>query len=288
MRGRWTHNKLGCVDGYRSALTLVPSLGLTIFGAAASTCDLLGDGDALTLPAAAALAAPLGEYLVLADARARGRRAARSTRVTGSYCAGAPATAARVSREADGRLVLRPAGAALTDDSGYSFELAFEANETAAGPARFRMLMTGDAGASDGVAWLGADARPGCARGRRRQPVPDLVPARDGARRAGVRVVQLDGRRDAPRDPVGERLVRARRGRVRVAVGRQDQAVWMSRAAVDFARTTEIEVLFLAERTCACVCSSCDEREPPFVASSRGRRAGHVPSGARAVHVRRA
>ena len=163
MRGRWTHNKLGCVDGYRSALTLVPSLGLTIFGAAASTCDLLGDGDALTLPAAAALAAPLGEYLVLADARARadaGR--ALDARVTGSYCAGAPATAARVSREPDGRLVLRPAGAALTDDSGYSFELAFEANETAAGPARFRMLMTGDAGASDGVAWLDADARPGC------------------------------------------------------------------------------------------------------------------------------
>ena len=28
--GRWTHNKLGCLEGYRSAITLSPALGLTI------------------------------------------------------------------------------------------------------------------------------------------------------------------------------------------------------------------------------------------------------------------
>jgi hypothetical protein len=37
---RWTENKLGCVEGYRSDLTLVSSLGLNVFGMTTSTCDL--------------------------------------------------------------------------------------------------------------------------------------------------------------------------------------------------------------------------------------------------------
>ena len=68
MQGRWSFNKLGCEDGYRSSITLVPargqgqgciclclclnpmqvpSLGLGVFAAVASTCDNYGDGDAL-------------------------------------------------------------------------------------------------------------------------------------------------------------------------------------------------------------------------------------------------
>eukprot|EP00940_MAST-03C_sp_MAST-3C-sp2_P000448 g448.t1 len=48
--GRWTDNKLGCVDGYRSDMTLIPSLGLAMFGVATSTCDMYGDGDAVVFP----------------------------------------------------------------------------------------------------------------------------------------------------------------------------------------------------------------------------------------------
>ena len=48
--GRWMFNKLGCLDGYRSAISLVPSLGLALFAAAASTCDFFGDGDAVGFP----------------------------------------------------------------------------------------------------------------------------------------------------------------------------------------------------------------------------------------------
>jgi hypothetical protein len=50
MQNRWTENKLGCVEGYRSDMTLVSSLDLNVFGVTTSTCDLYGDGDAIVFP----------------------------------------------------------------------------------------------------------------------------------------------------------------------------------------------------------------------------------------------
>ena len=47
---RWTVNKLGCLGGYRSSFSLVPSLKLGVFAVATSTCDLYGDGDAVGFP----------------------------------------------------------------------------------------------------------------------------------------------------------------------------------------------------------------------------------------------
>ena len=61
--GRWTFNKLGCLDGYRSAITIVPQLGLSLFAAAASTCDIYGDGDAVGFPIVSKLIQPLEEIL---------------------------------------------------------------------------------------------------------------------------------------------------------------------------------------------------------------------------------
>lgn len=60
---RWTFNKLGCLDGYRSVIVVVPSLGLSVFAAAASTCDIYGDGDAVGFPIVAKLIAPLEDIL---------------------------------------------------------------------------------------------------------------------------------------------------------------------------------------------------------------------------------
>lgn len=47
---RWTVNKLGCLGGYRSSFSIVPSLKLGVFAVATSTCDLYGDGDAIGFP----------------------------------------------------------------------------------------------------------------------------------------------------------------------------------------------------------------------------------------------
>jgi len=63
MQGRWSFNKLGCEDGYRSSITLVPSLGLGVFAAVASTCDNYGDGDALGFPIASSLIRPVAAAL---------------------------------------------------------------------------------------------------------------------------------------------------------------------------------------------------------------------------------
>eukprot|EP00947_MAST-08B_sp_MAST-8B-sp1_P003035 g3035.t1 len=64
---RWTANKLGCEGGYRSDTTIVPSLGLGVFAAAASTCDYYGDGDAVAFPAVAALIPALEAALTAAE-----------------------------------------------------------------------------------------------------------------------------------------------------------------------------------------------------------------------------
>jgi len=63
MRNRWSMSKLGCENGYRSDITLVPSLELGIFGAAASTCDFYGDGDAVVFPVVSAILPALEEAM---------------------------------------------------------------------------------------------------------------------------------------------------------------------------------------------------------------------------------
>ncbi len=63
--GHWAFNKLGCYGGYRSAITVIPELGLSVFAAAASTCDFYGDGDGLSFPILAKLMPPLSSVLDL-------------------------------------------------------------------------------------------------------------------------------------------------------------------------------------------------------------------------------
>ena len=70
--GRWTFNKLGCLRGYRSATTLVPQLGLSLFAAAASTCDFYGDGDAVGFPVVSKLIPALDALLAQRFAAAIG------------------------------------------------------------------------------------------------------------------------------------------------------------------------------------------------------------------------
>ena len=88
--GRWASNKLGCVSGYRSAMSMVPSLGLAVFGVATSTCDLRGDGDAIAFPVTASLVPAVAR--VLADAEAKAQAASLPPQgsvlaaIEGRYC----------------------------------------------------------------------------------------------------------------------------------------------------------------------------------------------------------
>lgn len=84
---RWVINKLGCVNGYRSDLTLVPSLGLTVFGVATSTCDMYGDGDAVVFPVLHRLIRAV--RVALEDVPTRPLPSSDITEnVVGSYCDG--------------------------------------------------------------------------------------------------------------------------------------------------------------------------------------------------------
>jgi CubicO group peptidase (beta-lactamase class C family) len=89
---RWTVNKLGCLGGYRSSFSLVPSLKLGVFAVATSTCDLYGDGDAVGFPIVSTLTPIVGRIL---DARSTDSAAAAPTfmppqellaNMTGVYC----------------------------------------------------------------------------------------------------------------------------------------------------------------------------------------------------------
>ena len=52
-RGHVLQTKAGCIGGFRSDVTLVPELGgLGVFAVLTSTCDVVGDGDALAFPIA--------------------------------------------------------------------------------------------------------------------------------------------------------------------------------------------------------------------------------------------
>jgi len=86
--GRWTHNKLGCLGGYRSATTLVPELGLSLFAAAASTCDFYGDGDAVGFPIVSRLIPPLEAVLASRFAESQRSPPPSSADIIGKYVCG--------------------------------------------------------------------------------------------------------------------------------------------------------------------------------------------------------
>ena len=138
--GRWSANKLGCDDGYRSDLTLYPSLGFGMWGAAASTCDLYGDGDAVVFPAAHRLVPPL-EAVLTARAIALAQKTPPPVdiaRISGNWC-----------RRDNMTIVLDaspPSGSGLLrlehGPSGYPFAMRW-LDPTPNGELRFRILMAG-------------------------------------------------------------------------------------------------------------------------------------------------
>ena len=152
MRGRWAVNKLGCVDGYRSAMTMIPSLGLGVFGIATSTCDLHGDGDALSFPVASSLLQPVEQALAARAAAAQAAAippAATLAAITGHYCSsnhskGMMLAVEQVPAGTNGAtvaaLVSRPAPG-LAD---YSFVLQYVGDASAthgAGATEWRRIM---------------------------------------------------------------------------------------------------------------------------------------------------
>ncbi len=146
MQGHWTFNKLGCQDGYRSAINAIPSLGLSIYGAAASTCDNFGDGDAITFPVASLLIPVMASHLKReAAAAAAAALALVAVRpYLGTYCgAGGPV----LSLGVDGQLYLSPG------PSGYNLVLLFDGNEDKS-PAVSSVLS-----ARTGRFWPGRHAR---------------------------------------------------------------------------------------------------------------------------------
>ena len=87
--GHWTFNKLGCLDGYRSATTVVPQLGLALFAAAASTCDFYGDGDAVGFPIVSRLL-PALETILQARLNQSFAVPHGASDYVGRYCSAAP------------------------------------------------------------------------------------------------------------------------------------------------------------------------------------------------------
>jgi len=85
--GRWTFNKLGCEEGYRSVISFVPQLGLGVFAAAASTCDDYGDGDAVGFPILSRLIPPLGDILTKRLEAAAAAASTGGADYDGRYCA---------------------------------------------------------------------------------------------------------------------------------------------------------------------------------------------------------
>lgn len=158
--GRWTANKLGCLGGYRSAMTVVPSLGLGVFGVATSTCDLYGDGDAVSFPVVSALVPVIERVL---EARVSGwflPPPELIANVTGLYCSTDPQSpdAFTIGIEHLGSgdheaLVVRPSATGSTD---YPFVLQYQGNIGLS--TRFRAVMGPDH-------WL-PQSWPGCSASR--------------------------------------------------------------------------------------------------------------------------
>eukprot|EP00939_MAST-03C_sp_MAST-3C-sp1_P001219 g1219.t1 len=120
MQGRWTQNKLGCVEGYRSDMSLVPSLGLTMFGVATSTCDLYGDGDAIVFPIASKLVREIASEL--SDFQRPLPPKDVLDNVLGSYCSDIPSNALTISVERH-NVVMRP-----PNGQPYAFVLRYIGN----------------------------------------------------------------------------------------------------------------------------------------------------------------
>lgn len=138
--GRWSNNKLGCIEGYRSAITMVPSLGIGIFGAAASTCDNWGDGDAVTFPIVHKLIPPLTTQLKRMSNEKMGAEIPLTYEdFVGSYC----------DNSVNISLVKVNGTSQLYYDANYPFVMRYEGVETepasTTGKATlFRLLMRGD------------------------------------------------------------------------------------------------------------------------------------------------
>eukprot|EP00465_Bigelowiella_longifila_P003823 CAMPEP_0185259134 /NCGR_PEP_ID=MMETSP1359-20130426/7970_1 /TAXON_ID=552665 /ORGANISM="Bigelowiella longifila, Strain CCMP242" /LENGTH=404 /DNA_ID=CAMNT_0027844929 /DNA_START=51 /DNA_END=1262 /DNA_ORIENTATION=+ len=109
----WSLSKLGCIEGFRAAFTIVPSLSLGVFAAVGSTCDMHGDGDVVSFPVTNALLSGVGQLL-------RAREEQRAKRLPGEEQVGQylgrydcgfgmnnTLAAAVVSLDEDGLLVLR-------------------------------------------------------------------------------------------------------------------------------------------------------------------------------------
>lgn len=170
---RWTANKLGCTDGYRSAITMVPSLSLGVFGVATSTCDLYGDGDAVSFPVVSKII-PLVEQALLQRSQRNNTTSEGAhsravepngswpypssfmppadvlANVSGQYCnqdAASPDGVVVRVESVDGLaggasvLVMRPS---LKSSQGYPYVLQWIGHESGApatGPMWFRMVM---------------------------------------------------------------------------------------------------------------------------------------------------
>ena len=163
--GRWASNKLGCVSGYRSAMSMVPSLGLAVFGVATSTCDLRGDGDAIAFPVTASLVPAVSRVLADADAKAQAAalpppQGSILTAIEGQYCSTNPDLAMTIAVEqvplpsssssaawggpaaagTAAALVVRPAAGS----HGYSFVLEYVGDASAkygSGATEWRRIM---------------------------------------------------------------------------------------------------------------------------------------------------
>jgi CubicO group peptidase (beta-lactamase class C family) len=147
--GRWTFNKLGCLDGYRSAISMVPQLGLTVFAAAASTCDYFGDGDAVGFPIVSKLI-PALDTIITARFEQAAAAPPNAHDFVGSYC-GTGAGQALVISEAGGKLVIDQPG----PFSDYPWTLLPLSGE----PDGFRLLMREPSRLTPGcsaAAWPGA------------------------------------------------------------------------------------------------------------------------------------
>lgn len=144
MRGRWSQSKLGCIGGYRAAISLIPSLDLAVFAAAASTCDIFGDGDALAFPVQAVIQGPIQELLAKKRAKNATLLSPRTDDFLGSYDCGGPS---RIAINEQGILTLfNGPGGNQSDGQGYPFLMLW------------RPGLLGPARAHEAASFFGSDA----------------------------------------------------------------------------------------------------------------------------------
>ena len=97
-RGHMLQTKAGCIGGFRSDVAMVPELGgLGVFAVLTSTCDVVGDGDALAFP--------IANRLVPAVEAALASEAAAAKENTAKAAAAAKAAEANTTNDDDAALV---------------------------------------------------------------------------------------------------------------------------------------------------------------------------------------